>query len=181
MIFARKKFYIKKIWQCQICVFIINMHFICFSSFFVFIRIKYKIIKHNYQIHMYWDSKNRLGQLYLFKLIIQALLCNSNFFNIFWFSEKKVGSQPDSEPDIIGISDPCMYSKLTFDCRFGLKRKPIYINMVRNPLDRLVSFYYFTRNGDDIRPSRERAKERTMEVWTDWLTGWIVPYRNSFP
>ena len=47
-----------------------------------------------------------------------------------------------------------------------MKRKPLYINLVRDPLDRLVSFYYFTRNGDDIRPPRERRKDRTKEVCT---------------
>ena len=51
-----------------------------------------------------------------------------------------------------------------FSSRFGVKRKPLYINLVRDPLDRLVSFYYFTRNGDDIRPPRERRKDRTKEV-----------------
>lgn len=51
--------------------------------------------------------------------------------------------------------------------KFGVKRKPIYINMIRDPLDRLVSFYYFTRNGDDIRPTREKQKERTQETFDE--------------
>ncbi|XP_070177405.1 heparan sulfate 2-O-sulfotransferase 1-like [Littorina saxatilis] len=51
--------------------------------------------------------------------------------------------------------------------KFGVKRKPIFINMVRDPLARLISFYYFTRNGDDIRPSRERQKDRTMETFDE--------------
>ncbi|XP_025113409.1 heparan sulfate 2-O-sulfotransferase 1-like isoform X1 [Pomacea canaliculata] len=51
--------------------------------------------------------------------------------------------------------------------KFGVKKKPIYINIIRNPLDRLVSFYYFTRYGDDIRPSKERMKERTRETFDE--------------
>ena len=58
----------------------------------------------------------------------------------------------------------CVHLHLPSVPRFGVKRKPLYINLVRDPLDRLISFYYFTRNGDDIRPTKERRRERTMEV-----------------
>ncbi|KAK7495797.1 hypothetical protein BaRGS_00013017 [Batillaria attramentaria] len=51
--------------------------------------------------------------------------------------------------------------------KFGVKRKPVYINLIRDPLDRLVSFYYFTRNGDDIRPTREKMRERTQETFDE--------------
>lgn len=43
--------------------------------------------------------------------------------------------------------------------RLGLDRTPVFINLIRRPLDRLVSHYYFLRYGDDVLTSKVRARE----------------------
>ena len=43
--------------------------------------------------------------------------------------------------------------------RLGVPVTPIYINMIRQPLERLVSHYYFLRYGDDVLVNKVRAKE----------------------
>jgi len=43
--------------------------------------------------------------------------------------------------------------------KVGVDLTPIFINLVRKPLDRLVSHYYFLRYGDDVLVNKVRAKE----------------------
>ena len=44
---------------------------------------------------------------------------------------------------------------------------PIYINMIRQPLERLVSHYYFLRYGDDVLVNKVRAKEGDTTTFDD--------------
>lgn len=49
--------------------------------------------------------------------------------------------------------------------RFGINSHPVWINLIRRPLDRLVSYYYFLRYGDDFRPYLVRRKHGDKVVW----------------
>nr|CUU98850.1 hypothetical transcript [Hymenolepis microstoma] len=52
--------------------------------------------------------------------------------------------------------------------QFGLGRDLVYINILRDPLERLVSKYYFIRFGDDHRPNihRSRMTNDTLQYQT---------------
>ncbi|XP_045596179.1 heparan sulfate 2-O-sulfotransferase 1 isoform X2 [Procambarus clarkii] len=96
-------------------------------------------------------------------------LCSKNKFNVINVNTTKKTptlSLTDQMRLVYNISNweekkPGIYhghiAYLDFN-RFGVNVQPLYINIIRNPLERLVSHYYFIRYGDDIKPQRVYKK-----------------------
>ncbi|KAG8182017.1 hypothetical protein JTE90_013949 [Oedothorax gibbosus] len=97
-------------------------------------------------------------------------LCSRNGFNVLHINTTKnshVLSLSDQVRFVQNVSywgakKPALYhghiAFLDFS-RFSVPKKPIFINIIRKPLDRLVSYYYFLRYGDDFRPYVVRRRQ----------------------
>ena len=67
--------------------------------------------------------------------------------------------QTDFIKNVTSWEDPVLFHGHIAFLKFK-ERKPFYINMIRNPLDRLISYYYFVRTGDTLRGQTERQLGR---------------------
>lgn len=105
-------------------------------------------------------------------------LCKRNKFNVLHVNTTKnahVLSLSDQMRFVHNITEweskkPAMYhghfAYVEFG-RFAAGRRPLYINIIRNPIHRLVSYFYFVRHGDDFRPYLKRRKAGNNETFDE--------------
>ncbi|TRY91731.1 hypothetical protein DNTS_018976 [Danionella cerebrum] len=105
-------------------------------------------------------------------------LCNRNHFHVLHINTSKnnpVMSLQDQVRFVKNVTlwkemKPAFYhghvSFLDFS-KFGVKKKPVYINVIRDPIERLVSYYYFLRFGDDYRPGLRRRKQGDKKTFDE--------------
>nr|CAG4640969.1 EOG090X088H [Eulimnadia texana] len=97
-------------------------------------------------------------------------LCGKNKFNVLHINVTKnshVLSPADQLRFVNNVTNwteklPALYhghlSFLDF-ANLGASELPLYVNVIRKPLDRFISYYYFLRYGDDFRPHLVRKKQ----------------------
>ncbi|KAH0519431.1 Heparan sulfate 2-O-sulfotransferase 1 [Microtus ochrogaster] len=95
-------------------------------------------------------------------------LCAKNRYHVLHINTTKnnpvMSLQDQGMPALMKM----LTSSLEFCCfRFGVKKKPIYINVIRDPIERLVSYYYFLRFGDDYRPGLRRRKQGDKKTFDE--------------